>query len=181
MQKLFFDFFPILLFFAAFKFFGIYAATAVAMAVTAFQVIWSWMKHHKVGAALWVNLAIIAVLGGTTLLLRDETFVKWKPTALYWSFAAALAGGPVFFKKNPIRILLAERIDLPDVAWSILNYYWAFCFLFMGFANLAVAFLFGLSTNAWVNFKLFGGIGLIFLFALLQGVLLSKYLPKEEK
>ncbi|MDR1275618.1 MAG: septation protein A [Candidatus Accumulibacter sp.] len=180
MQKLFFDFFPIILFFIAFKFFGIYAATAAAMAATGFQVAWSWLKHRKVGTTLWANLVIITLLGGITLLLHDETFVKWKPTAVYWFFTLALVGSSLFLKKNLIRTLLGAQIELPDAAWSILNVYWAVCFFVMGFINVAVAFLLGFSTETWVNFKLFGGLGMMFVFALLQGVLISKYLPENK-
>ncbi|MDR1368396.1 MAG: septation protein IspZ, partial [Candidatus Accumulibacter sp.] len=129
---------------------------------------------------LLANLVIITLLGGITLFLRDESFVKWKPTALYWFFTFSLVGSSLFLKKNLIRTLFASQIELPDAAWSILNRYWASCFFIMGLANLAIAFFLGLSTEIWVNFKLFGGLSMMLLFALLQAPLISKYLPEEE-
>jgi len=178
-MKFLFDLFPVILFFVAFKFGGIYVATGVAIAATFAQIGWAWFRHRKVDTMLWVSLAIITVFGGMTLALHDETFIKWKPTVLYWSFAVALAGSTLMLDKNLIRTLLAEQFTLPGNIWRRLNWSWIAFFVFMGFANLAVAFAFNLSTETWVNFKLFGGIGLMLLFALAQGLLLSKYI--EEK
>jgi intracellular septation protein len=126
---------------------------------------------------LWASLAIIVVFGGATLFLHDETFIKWKPTILYWLFAAVLAGGELFLRRNLIRSLLGGQLQLPDHAWRTLNRSWAGFFAFMGAANLFVAYSF--STDAWVNFKLFGGIGLMVLFVLAQSMFLAKYV--EEK
>ncbi len=126
---------------------------------------------------LWVSLVVITVFGGMTLILQDETFIKWKPTVLYWAFAAALLGGTLFLKKNLMRALLAEQVDLPEPAWSRLNWSWIGFFVFMGIVNLFVAFNF--STDAWVNFKLFGATGLMLVFVVAQGLLLQKY--TEEK
>jgi intracellular septation protein len=126
-----------------------------------------------------VSLVIITVFGGMTLIFHDETFIKWKPTVLYWSFAVALAGSTLFLKKNLMRTLLNEQFDLPEAVWQKLNWSWIGFFAVMGIVNLAVAFAFGFSTDTWVNFKLFGGMGLMFVFVLVQGLLLSKYI--EEK
>jgi len=127
---------------------------------------------------LWVSLVIITVFGGMTLALHDETFIKWKPTVLYWAFAAVLLGGTLFFKKNLMRTLLAEQMELPEAAWKTVNWSWIGFFLFMGVANLVVAFNF--STDDWVNFKLFGGMGLMLVFVLGQGLVLSKYLEENK-
>ena len=116
-----------------------------------------------------------------TLLLHDETFIKWKPTVLYWSFAAALAGSAVILKKNLIRAVLAEQLTLPEAVWRRLNWAWVAFFFAMGVANLAVAFALNFSTDEWVNFKVFGGIGLMLVFALGQGLVLSKYIDEENK
>ena len=180
-MKFFFDLFPVILFFMAFKFGDIYVATGVAMAATAVQIAWVWFRHGKVDTMLWVSLGIITVFGGMTLIFHDETFIKWKPTVLYWSFATALAGSSLFLGKNLIRSLLSEQIRMPDPIWNRLNWSWIGFFVFMGFANLAVAFLFGFSTETWVNFKLFGGMGLLLLFALGQGLVLSKYMTEENQ
>lgn len=179
-MKFLFDLFPVILFFAAFKFAGIYVATGVAIAATFAQIAWVWFRNRKVDTMLWVSLGIIAVMGGLTLLLHDETFIKWKPTILYWSFALALGTSKLLLKKNLIRTLLAEQLTLPENIWQRLNWSWFGFFLFMGFANLAVAFAFGLSTDTWVNFKLFGGMGLMLLFVIAQGLLLSKYVEEPK-
>ena len=179
-MKLLFDLFPVILFFAAFKLGDIYIATAVAIIATFAQIGWVWFKHRKVDTMLWVSLGIIAVMGGLTLLLHDETFIKWKPTILYWSFALALGTSNLLLKKDLIRTLLAEQFTLPENIWQRLNWSWVGFFLFMGFANLAVAFAFGLSTDTWVNFKLFGGMGLMLLFVIAQGLLLSKYVEEPK-
>jgi intracellular septation protein len=175
-MKFLFDLFPVILFFIAFKVAGIYVATAVAIFATFAQIGWLKLRGRKVDAMLWISLAIIVVFGGATLLLHDETFIKWKPTVLYWLFAAVLSGGLLVFRRNLLRMLLADKLDLPDAAWSKLNWSWVAFFAFMGVANLYVAYNF--STDAWVNFKLFGGMGLMFVFVLAQGVFLSRYVPE---
>jgi intracellular septation protein len=177
-MKFLFDLFPVILFFIAYKFAGIYAATGVAMAATFAQIGWLWFRGRKIDTMLWVSLVIITVFGGMTLALHDETFIKWKPTVLYWAFAAVLLGGTLFFKKNLMRTLLAEQMELPEAAWKTVNWSWIGFFLFMGVANLVVAFNF--STDDWVNFKLFGGMGLMLVFVLGQGLLLSKYLEENK-
>ena len=180
-MKFLFDLFPVILFFAAFKLGDIYLATGVAIAATFVQIAWSWLRHRKVENMMWISLAIISVFGGMTLLLHDETFIKWKPTVLYWTFALVLAVSALLFRKNLIRALMQEQITLPEAVWTKLNLAWVGFFTFMGVANLAVAFAFGFSTDAWVNFKLFGGIGLVLVFALLQGLMLSRYIDEEKK
>lgn len=176
-MKFLFDLFPVILFFIAFKIAGIYAATVVAIVATFAQIGWVWFKHRKVDTMLWVSLGIVTVFGGMTLIFHDETFIKWKPTVLYWAFATALAGSALFLKKNLIRSLLVEQMTLPDRVWNKLNTSWIAFFAFMGVLNLAVAYNF--STDDWVNFKLFGGMGLMLVFVLVQGLLLAKHI--EEK
>ena len=180
-MKFLFDLFPVILFFAAFKFFGIFVATGVAIAATFAQIGWVWFRRRKIDGMLWASLAIITVFGGLTLVLHDETFIKWKPTILYWTLGLGLAGSSLFFGKNLIRALLGDQVTLPEDVWRKLNWSWIGFFTFMGFANLAVAFLMGFSTDTWVNFKLFGGMGLMLVFALAQGLLLSKYIDEENK
>jgi intracellular septation protein len=176
-MKFLFDLFPVILFFVAFKLADLYVATGVAIAATFAQVGWLKLRGRKVDKMLWASLVIIVIFGGATLALHDETFIKWKPTVLYWLFAVVLAGGEFVFRRNLIRTLLGEQLQLPDHAWRTLNRLWAGFFAFMGALNLFVAYSF--STDAWVNFKLFGGIGLMLLFVLAQGMFLAKYV--EEK
>jgi intracellular septation protein len=177
-MKFLFDLFPVILFFVAYKFGGIFVATGVAIVATFIQIGWVWFRHRKVDTMLWVSLVIVTVFGGATLLLQDETFIKWKPTVLYWLFAAVLAGGVLFMKKNLMKSLLSEQMQLPDEAWNTMNLSWIGFFIFMGFANLAVAFNF--STDTWVNFKLFGGTGLMLCFVLVQGLMLSKHMEEKK-
>jgi intracellular septation protein len=176
-MKFLFDLFPVILFFIAFKVSGIYVATGVAIAATFAQIGWLLARGRRVDTMLWASLAIIVVFGGATLLLHDETFIKWKPTVLYWLFGAVLAAATLFFRRNLIRKLMEEQISLPDRVWSLLNASWIGFFVFMGAANLFVAYNF--PTDTWVNFKLFGGMGLMLAFVVAQGLLLAKYV--EEK
>jgi intracellular septation protein len=176
-MKFLFDLFPVLLFFAAFKLFDIYIATAVAIAGTFLQIGWLKWKRRKVDTMMWVTLIIIVVFGGATLVLHDETFIKWKPTVLYWLFAAALGGAELLFRKNLIRATLGEQVRLPDSVWTRLNWSWAGFFVFMGAVNLYVAFNF--STDTWVSFKLFGGMGLMLLFVLLQAAFLARHMDEK--
>ena len=178
-MKFLFDLFPIILFFAAFKAFDIYAATVVVIAATAAQIGWVWHRHGKVDTMLWVSLGLVVVFGGATLILHDETFIKWKPTVLYWLFATTLFGSAQFFGKNLIRAMMDKQVELPDVLWGRLNYAWIGFFAVMGVLNLYVAFNF--STDTWVSFKLFGGMGLMIVFIVLQGVVLAKYLPDDKE
>ncbi len=178
-MKLLFDLFPVILFFVAYKFADIYVATAVAIGATVAQIAWVWFRHRKVDTMLWVSLGLIAVLGGMTLLLRDETFIKWKPTLLYWAFALVLLSSATLFGKNLIRVMMAAaQIEAPDPVWTRLNLAWAAFFVFMGAANLYIAQNF--STDFWVNFKLFGSMGLMLVFVLAQGFWLSRYMPDEQ-
>ena len=178
-MKFLFDIFPVILFFIAFKVSGIYVATGVAIAATIGQVGYVLARGRKVSNMQWMSLVIIVLFGGATLLLRDETFIKWKPTVLYWLFGAVLAGSALIFRKNLIRKLMEEQISLPEPVWGRLNASWIGFFAFMGAVNLIVAY--SLSTDAWVNFKLFGGMGLMIAFVIAQSLLLSKYIQEETK
>jgi len=177
-MKLLFEFFPIILFFVAFKFFGIFIATATAIIATLFQVAFVWFRKRKVENILWVNLAIITLFGGATILLQDETFIKLKPTVLYWAFAGTLLISRIFFKKNIIQGMMGQNLSMPEKTWGRLNLYWAIFFGLMGILNLFVANRF--STDTWVTFKLFGLLGLTFLFIVVQSVLLAKYMKVKE-
>ena len=177
-MKFLFDLFPVILFFIAFKFFGIFAATAVAMIATIAQIIYVKLRHGVVDKMLLMSGAIITVFGGATLLLHDPQFIQWKPTILYWLFTTGLLGSQFLFKKNPMRSMMEKQVSLPDAVWSRLNIAWALLFLALGFLNLYVAYHY--SQDIWVNFKLFGITGIIFVFIILQTILISKYLPKDD-
>jgi intracellular septation protein len=172
--------FPVILFFVAFKLVDIYAATLVAIATTVLQIAWVWFKHKKVENMQWISLGLIVVFGGATLLLHNENFIKWKPTVLYWLFSTVLLVAGLFFRKNLIKSMMSSQIDAPDNIWGKLLAGWIVFFLFMGGINLFVAFSY--STDIWVNFKLFGGIGLMLLFVLAQAFVLAPHIrPKEDE
>jgi len=178
-MKLLFDLFPVILFFIAFKLQGIYVATTVAIIATVVQIIWTKVRHGKVDTMLWVSFAIIGVFGGATLLLHDETFIKWKPSVLYWLFSVILLGSNLFFKKNLMQSLLKEKMALPVRVWNRLNLSWSLFFFVLGFINLYVAFNY--STDTWVNFKLFGFTGLMLVFIIAQSAWLAKYIDEKKE
>jgi len=177
-MKFLFDLLPVVLFFVAFKIWDIYVATAVAIGATGLQVAWLKLRRQRVPGMLWSSLAIIAVFGGATLVLQDETFIKWKPTVLYWLFGVVLAVAALAFRRNLIRMMLSEQMQLPEPVWGRVNWSWVGFFAFMGAANLYVAYNF--STEAWVNFKLFGGMGLMIAFIVGQSMFLAKYMQEEK-
>ena len=176
-MKFLFDLFPVILFFAAFKVAGIYVATTVAMVATVLQIAWVWFKHRKVDAMQWLSLLIIGVFGGATLIFHNETFIKWKPTVLYWLFGVVLLGSVVFVRKNLIRAMMEQQVSLPEPMWGRLNLVWALFFLIMGCLNLYVAYNF--DTDVWVNFKLFGSMGLMVVFILIQSVWLARHMQER--
>lgn len=178
-MKLLLDFFPILLFFAAFKVWGIYVATGVAIVATIAQIAWLKVSSGKVEPMQWLSLGIIVVFGGATILAHDETFIKWKPTVLYWLMGGALAVGMLVFRKNLLKSLMGAQLDLPEPAWRAMNWSWIGFFAVMGVLNLWVAFNF--DTNTWVNFKLFGGLGLMALFVVAQALYLGRYVKDAKE
>ena len=177
-MKFLFDLFPVILFFAAFKMADIYVATAVAIGATFLQIGVLALLKKKIDSMLWVSLGIIVVFGGATLVLRDETFIKWKPTVLYWLFGIALALSDLLLRRNLIRSMLGAQVQLPDAVWRQLNWSWVVFFALMGAANLLVAFNF--TTDQWVNFKLFGGTGLMLVFIIGQAMYLSRHMEEEK-
>ena len=177
MKKLLFDLFPIILFFIAFKLADIYTATVVAIAATVVQIAWLKLRGKHVEIMQWVSLGVIVVFGGLTLLLHDEAFIKWKPTILYWLFAAGL-GIARLTGRNLMKTFMGSQMTLPEPVWERLNQLWIAYFVAMGAANLWVAYSW--STDIWVNFKLFGTLGMTIVFVLLQGVYLSRFLKDPE-
>ena len=200
-MKFLFDLFPVILFFIAYQFGsshpdqaaailnglgislgsavkpGVFLATVVAILATLAQIVWTWLRHRKVDTMLWLSFALITVFGGATLFLQDENFIKWKPTVLYWLFALALGLGPVLFERNFIRMMMQKQLSLPDPVWLRLNLAWAGFFTVMGAANLMVAFNY--STDTWVDFKMFGTLGMMLVFIVLQGVYLARHIQEN--
>jgi len=176
-MKFLFDLFPVILFFIVFKWYGIYAATGCAIIATLAQIVWVKLRHGKLDTMLIASGVIIVVFGGATLLLHDETFIKWKPSVLYWFFAIVLYATEVFWHKNIIRNLMQEQITMPDKIWRLLNFAWAAFFTLLGALNLYVATHY--DTATWVNFKLLGTTGLMFAFVVAQSLYLSRFMEKD--
>ncbi len=177
-MKFLFDLFPVLCFFAVYWLSDIYVATIAAIVATIAQVSWLKLRRRRVEPMLWVSLALIVVFGGLTLALKEKLFIMWKPTVLYWLFAAVL-GVSAALGKNLIRAMMSKEMALPEAVWSRLNWSWVGFFALMGIANIAVAYNF--TEAVWVQFKLFGGIGLMVLFVIGQALVLSRHLPEEGK
>ena len=214
-MKLLFDFFPILLFFIAYKVFGIYAATAVAIAAAVVQNAVFWFRHRRFENMHLVTLGLIVVLGGATLILQDKSFIMWKPTAVNWMFALAFLGSQFFGEKTLVERMMSHAIQIPHSAWTRLNMSWVIFFISMGFANLYVANFYFIAEAAltaaanapveiencatqfngellnlcqsaheaeeqWVNFKLFGMMGLTILFVIGQAFYLARHVKDNE-
>lgn len=172
-MKFLFDFFPIVLFFVAYKIYGIYAATVVAIAASFVQVGLFWFKHKRFETTHLLTLGLIVIFGGATLLLKDEMFIKWKPSVLNWLLGMVFLGSQFIGKQNITQRMLGNNIALPASGWTRLNLSWAGFFILLGFINLYVVYNF--DTDTWVNFKLFGMLGLTFLFVIAQAFYLSRH------
>lgn len=175
-MKFLFEMFPIILFFASYKFKDIYFATAVAIGASILQIAFSYYKNKKIEKPMIISLALITVFGGATLLLHDNFFIRMKPTVLYWIFSVSLLVARFVFKKNLIKAMLQKQIVVPDSVWGKLNIAWVLFFMVMGCLNLYIAFTY--SEQIWVNFKLFGTLGCMIVFVVLQGIILSSYLKE---
>ena len=172
-MQIFFDFFPIILFFISYKLFGIYAATIVAIIASMLQTGIYRFKHHRFEFVHIVTLIILVFLGGATVFLHDIIFIKWKPTVLYWILALLFLATHFIGEKKLIQRLMESKLSLPATIWNKLNLCWMFFFIGMGIINLYVVYHF--TTDAWVNFKLFGTLGLTILFVVIQSLYMAKY------
>ena len=178
MSKFLFDLFPLILFFVAFKFSDIFTATAVAIVAGLGQFAWLKLRGKAIEATHWINLTVIVVFGGATLIFQNDAFIKWKPTVLYWLFATILVGGRLFTGRNLIQKLMGNQIHMADAAWTKLNYSWALFFVISGSLNLYVAFSGHYTDSQWVNFKVFGLMVLLVLFVIAQSIWLGKHIKE---
>lgn len=180
-MQLLFDLLPVILFVATYMATDdIYIATGVIIVAIALQVVYTRIRYGRVDKMLWASFWLIVVLGGLTLVLQDNRFIMWKPTLLYWLFAAVLALSPLVAKKNLIRLMLETHIAAaPNQVWRNLNTIWIVFMLAMGALNLYVALNF--SEAFWVQFKLWGGMGLMLLFMLGQVFFLARYVVDGDK
>ncbi len=205
-MKILFDFLPIALFFGMFKYADghkdwaastatewlgfmvsggvvglteapVMLATVVVIVATLAQIVWLKARGRKVDTMLWISLGLVTALGSATIYFHSESFIKWKPTVLYWVMGTSLLLGQLLFKKNGMKSLMGAQMNLPDAVWRTVNFSWVGFFAAMGFLNLWVAFNF--PTSTWVNFKLFGGMGLMLVFVLAQAVFLNKHIQPD--
>jgi intracellular septation protein len=177
-MKLFFDFFPIFVFFIAFKLYGIYAATGAFLVATILQLGYVWFKHKRIEKMYIITFVLGLVLGAATLILHKEIFIKWKPTAIYWGLALFFWLSRYFSKQPILQSLMGNNLSLPTNIWTRLNTIWVIFFAVMGLLNIYVIYHF--DTNTWVNFKLFGMMGLTLAFIVIQAIYLAKHIKKEE-
>ncbi len=168
-----FDLFPVVLFFIVYKTYDIYMATAVLIAASLLQTVAFRLKRGHFEKAHLITLVLVCLFGGATLLLHDEMFIKWKPTVINWLFAAAFLGSQFIGKRNLIERMMGDHMTLPRRIWTQLNLAWSIFFIFLGFANLFVVYTF--DTDTWVNFKLFGLLGLTFLFVIAQSFYVARH------
>lgn len=177
MTKILFDFFPLLLFLAAYHFADIYVATKVMMVAAVLQFCWAFFVRRKVEPLLWITLIVAVGFGSLTLIYHDTRFIRWKPSAIYWLMAAAMAFTKWVLHKNAIRSLLGAQLELPAAAWTRLNLSMMGFFVVMGALNLVVAFR--CTEQTWVYFKTIGTPALSFAFMLVQGLMMLR--DQEEK
>jgi intracellular septation protein len=208
-MKFLFDFFPLILFFVVYKLgvgneqaalalvnqylsgmtsgqvaaeqAPIMLATVVGIIATVLQIGYLLVRRQKVHGMLWVSFAVITIMGGATIYFHDDTFIKWKPTILYWAFGLALLVSQLFFGKNLMRKVMEDAVKLPEPVWARVGYAWMAFLFFLGALNLLMAFVvFKADTSAWVSFKVFGMTGIFFAFVVAQTFLLFKYIPQED-
>ena len=186
-MKILFDFFPLILFFGAYKFYGIFVATAVAIIASIFQVGLVWIRQRRFETTHLITLTVIVVFGGMTLIFQDDIFIKWKPTIVEWIFAVMVLGSQLTGRRTALEFMLGSQLKLPPPVWRKVNLSWGLFFLLVGTLNLYVAFYFRpdldsqARTDLWVNFKVFGLMGLTLIFAIVQMLLIAKHIDTNEK
>lgn len=153
-------------------------ATLVVIGATLLQFAWLLLRRRRIEPMLWVSLVLVVLLGGATIWLHDESFIKWKPSLLYWAMGLSLWGSQVVLKRNLLRSLMGGQVELPARIWRRLNFAWVSFFGCMGLLNMWVAHSF--STEVWVDFKVFGGLGLMLVFVVVQGLYLSRHVIDED-
>jgi intracellular septation protein len=205
-MKFLFDLFPVILFFITLKIaektanaslildkilttFGIATtvkpslvpimlATVAVIIASIIQIVWAKIRYKKVDRTLWMSAILVTVLGSMTLYFQNDAFIKWKPTLLYWIFTTAILAAHWFWQKNIIKTMMGKEVKLPESIWIKLNYAWAIFFAALGCLNLYVAFNFSIDT--WASFKLFGTMGLMFVFIITQSLMINQYLIEDK-
>lgn len=178
-MKQFIEFIPLIVFFAIYKLYDIYYATGALVVVTGLQLLYGWLKYRKVEKMQLFTFVLVAFFGSLTLIFHDDTFIKWKVTVINALFALALLIGRYGFGKNLLKQMLGKELSAPDPVWDRLNLGWITFFALCGLLNLYIAF--NLPQEVWVNFKVFGLLGLTLISTLLSGLYLYRHLPAEQK
>lgn len=178
-MKQFIEFLPLIVFFAVYKLVDIYAATGALVAVTGAQLLYGWLRYRKVEKMQLITFIMVAFFGSLTLIFHSDVFIKWKVTVINALFALALLVSRYGFGKNLIRQMLGKELSAPDSVWDRLNLGWVGFFFACGLLNLYVAF--HLSQETWVNFKVFGLLGMTVVFTLISGVYLYRHQPADQK
>lgn len=153
-------------------------ATVVVILATVLQVLYLKLRGQKVDTMLWVSLGLVTVMGGATIYFHSETFIKWKPSVLYWVMAAAFWLSPILSGRNLLKMMMGEQVELPGFVWRNLNLAWIGFFSLMGVLNLWIAYSY--DTSTWVTFKSFGGMGLMLVFMIAQGIYMSRHMKPAE-
>ena len=185
-MKILFDLFPLLVFFAAFKLYGIFVATAASIGASALQVAIFWARHRRFETAQVITLVAMVILGGLTLAFHNVAFIQWKLTVVDWIFAALLFGSQWFGKRTILERMLGAQLVLPASVWRWLNVSWGLFFLVMGSLNLYIAFFYGANLTAaqrqhiWVDFKVFGSTALMLVFSVAQALVVANYLRRTK-
>lgn len=175
-MKFLFDFFPVLFFFIAYKLYDIYVATSVLIVACLIQTLGHRIIHRKFEKSHVITLVLVSLFGGATLLLQNEMFIKWKPSVINWLFAIAFIGSRFIGGQTLIERMLGQQLELPKRIWLNLNSAWTLFFIALGCLNLYVVYNY--STDIWVDFKMFGLMGLTLLFMLLQGIYLARHIKE---
>lgn len=179
-MKFLFDFFPIILFFVAYKLSGgdMFVATGVIIVATGVQVGLSWLMHRRVEKMHVITLALVVVFGGLTIYLHDERFIQWKVSVVNWLFAVVFLGSQFIGQRNLVERMMAASISVTKPVWTRLNLSWVGFFTAMGFLNLYVMTYY--DNDTWVNFKLYGLMGLTLAFVVGQGFYLARHIQDEQ-
>jgi intracellular septation protein len=176
-MSIFYDFLPVLLFFIAFKWYGIYTATVVGIIATGLQVLITRTIKNKFDKQQLITFFVFVIFGSMTLYFHNPIFIKWKPTIIFWIFGLVLIISQLIGSKplmqRMLEKMMEEKANLPTIAWKKINLAWSLFFITMGAINIFVAYT--LSTDAWVNFKFYGILGAMLGFSFLQAIYLSRY------
>ncbi len=186
-MKLLFDLFPLILFFAAYKMYDIFVATAVAIAASFVQLAVFWIRNRRFETMHVVTLAALVLFGGLTLALRDPVFIKWKTTIVYWILGSIILFSQFVTKRTVVEFLTADKFPMPKKAWRTFNLHWAIFAYAVGLLNLYVAFYYGLELDEarreeiWVNFKVFGVLVLTIVFMAFEVFLMMRIAKQSEE